>query len=134
VKHAHEEDLCAPPCPTSERALGKHKREMLVIIKDVCDLVAVSARGKRPAAENPDDKQAAKRGSGAAATAPKGIEALPSVGIGASRRSCRRLPVSCGCCFSSSRELLEAIKGLGGRRRSRRKRTRRRSRRSQMPT
>jgi len=39
-----------------ERALGKHKRAMLVIIKDVCDRAADSATGKRPAAEDPDDK------------------------------------------------------------------------------
>ena len=92
---------------------------MLVIIKDVCDLVAVSARGKRPAAEDPDDKQAAKRGSGAAATAPTGKEALPSVGIAKEWSVTEILQAVAGLLrvllfISTSRELLEAIKGLGG--------------------
>ena len=102
-----------------ERALGKHKREMLVIIQDVSDRAAVSARGKRPAAEDPDDKQAAKRGSGAAATAPTGKEALPSVGIAKEWSVTEILQAVAGLLrvllfISTSRELLEAIKGLGG--------------------
>lgn len=101
-----------------ERALGKHKREMLVIIQDVSDRAAVSARGKRPAAEDPDDKQAAKRGSGAAATAPTGKEALPSVGIAKEWSVTEILQAVAGLLrvllfISTSRELLEAIKGLG---------------------
>jgi hypothetical protein len=101
-----------------ERALGKHKREMLVIIKDVCDRVAVSARGKRPAAEDPDDKQAAKRVWGCRDSA----YAQGSADIGGIAKEwsvTEILQAVAGLLrmllfISTSRELLEAIKGLGG--------------------
>jgi hypothetical protein len=66
---------------------------MLAIIKHICDSAAVGAEGKPPAhgssgvaagCESHDPRAAKKQrtsGSGAAATAPAGKEALPSVGI-----------------------------------------------------
>jgi hypothetical protein len=68
-----------------EAALSNFKSKMLAKFKDMVNRAAVGAEGNSPAAADPGEQRVAKRhrtsGSGAAATANAGKEALTSVGI-----------------------------------------------------